>query len=105
MLCACEGVYVHMCTGAHRYHQRALDPLELKSQMVWSHTTWVLGTELQPVQEQHVSSTVIPAASNPTPPLGDRTQALPVFSRLFTKVFPLFLIFEGDIVKCLAYDE
>lgn len=47
-----------MCTGAHGGEKRALDPLELESQAVVSHPTWMLKTKLW-------CSAVAAAASTP----------------------------------------
>lgn len=38
--------FVHLGTGAHRGQKRALEPLELKFQVVVGHVAWRLATKL-----------------------------------------------------------
>lgn len=45
--CVSVSEYVHMSAVAHGGQKRVPDSLEFKSQVVVSHPTWVLGTELQ----------------------------------------------------------
>jgi hypothetical protein len=41
----CE--YVHLCVATSEVQKRSSDPLEIELQVVVSHLTWVLGTELR----------------------------------------------------------
>lgn len=52
-----------MHTGAYRSQKELLEPLELELHVIISFLTWVLGTKLKNMQEQHGTISLAPILS------------------------------------------